>query len=189
MIFYFKFVSFKKIIYILAELGLDSTHKLLSDLCCYWDTFMWKVLRWSWVLFFFDLMFIALMSGWVSILWILWAEIWVFVYTKFCASNMESYIFCQRNTWESHFNNGKYFRSPEPRAQASFSDHNLSVGRGSISFVYFSHFHLFLQNHMNFYLHLFHLLQNHWVNHHKATFGQGLFRLFKWRAMPFFKGR
>lgn len=66
-----------------------------------------------------------------------------------CKYNGKLY-FCQRNTWEGHFNDGRYFSSPEPKNQVSFSDHNLSVGRGSIFFVYLSHFHLLLQNHLNF---------------------------------------
>ena len=57
------------------------------------------------------------------------------------------------------------FSSPEPKAQVSFSDQNLSVVVVVIVdvVVIFSHFHL--------------LLQNHWPNFnqtwHKASFGKG----------------
>ena len=63
------------------------------------------------------------------------------------------------------------FSSPEPKAQVSFSDQNLSVivfgvivhGIGIGVVLNFSHFHL--------------LLQNHWANFnqtwHKASLGEG----------------
>ena len=71
----------------------------------------------------------------------------------------------------------KFFSSPEPKAQVSFSDQNLSVVVDIV--VNFSHFCL--------------LLQNHWTNFnqtwHNASLGEGDSSLFKWRAQPFSKGR
>ena len=66
-----------------------------------------------------------------------------------------------------------FFCSPEPKAQVSFSDQNLSVG--IVVVVNFSHFHL--------------LLQNYWANFnqtwHKASLGIEDSCLVKWRALPF----
>ena len=67
-----------------------------------------------------------------------------------------------------------YFSSPEPKAQMSFSDQNLSI----VVVVNFSHFHI--------------LLQNHWANFnqtwHKAYLGKGDSSLFSEGLRPFPRG-
>ena len=75
-----------------------------------------------------------------------------------------------------------FLSSPEPKAQVSFSDQNLSasvVVVVVVAVVNFSYFHV--------------LLQNHWVNFNQtwriASLGEGDSSLFKWRAPPFSKGR
>ena len=76
------------------------------------------------------------------------------------------------------------YNSPEPKTQVNISDQDLSVVRRCF---HFSHWCCCKLSH--FYL----LLQNHWVNFnqtwHKAPLGEGDSSLFKWRALPFSKGR
>ena len=73
-----------------------------------------------------------------------------------------------------------FFNSPELKAQVSLPDRLSSVVRLSVRLsVNFSHFHL--------------LLQNHWANFnqtgHIASLGERDSSLFKWKALPFSKGR
>ena len=71
----------------------------------------------------------------------------------------------------------EYFSSPEPQAQVSFSDHNLSVVV-VIAVVNFSHFHL--------------LLQNHWANFnqtwHKSSLGDEDLSFLNEGSRPFPRG-
>ena len=55
------------------------------------------------------------------------------------------------------------FSSPEPKAQVSFSDHNLSIVVVVIVVVNFSHFHLLLVDHLA-------NLNQTWQ---KSSFGEG----------------
>ena len=75
-----------------------------------------------------------------------------------------------------HINIWFFFNSPEPKAQVSFSDHNVSF----VVFILVINFKHFL------------LLHNHWANFnqtcYKASLGERDSSLFKWRAPTFSKG-
>jgi hypothetical protein len=73
------------------------------------------------------------------------------------------------------------FSSPELKAQVSYSDRQLFVVHLSCRPSVCKLFHFWL------------LLQNHWANYnktwHKSFLGGGDSKLFKWRGLPFSKGR